>query len=162
MNFKMCKLLFVTCLLALVIRASSAVVRDEKSNVPDVVLSGDSNETPIVRAVNIDIGIDVLGIGQAIGGAISSAENRDAFVKNVLNTVWYGAGERYNVMVFNLNVDHEERLSGVQFYGSVNYDGIIYGIWVFESGTFENKGDGGYINWAFRGWFERDGGYVKF
>ncbi|MBJ3792196.1 stress protein, partial [Bacillus sp. OA1] len=33
---------------------------------------------------------------------------------------------------------------------------------VFEDGEFTNKGDGGWINWAFRGWFDRDGGHVKF
>lgn len=112
--------------------------------------------------VGIDVGIDLLGIGQAISDAITAAENRDAFVKNLLNTAWYAAGEKYNVMVFNLDVDHDENLENVQLYGSSTYEGIIYGIWVFESGTFENKGDGGYINWAFRGWFERDGGFVSF
>ncbi len=38
----------------------------------------------------------------------------------------------------------------------------LFGIWVFEDGEFTNKGDGGWINWAFRGWFDRDGGHVKF
>ena len=26
---------------------------------------------------------------------------------------------------------------------------------VFDSGRVVNKGDGGYINWAFQGWFDR-------
>lgn len=158
----MSKLLFVTCFLVLVIKSWGAAVQDEKNNVADVVVSGGDNELSVVRAVNVDIGLDILGIGESIGGAISAAQNRDAFVINVRNTVWYNAGQRYNVMVFNLNVAHEERFSGVKFYGSVNYNGIIYGIWVFESGTFKNNGDGGYINWAFRGWYDRDGGYVRF
>ncbi|MCM3738638.1 stress protein, partial [Bacillus cytotoxicus] len=25
-----------------------------------------------------------------------------------------------------------------------------------------NQGDGGWINWAFRGWFDRNGNHVKF
>ncbi|MFP3821487.1 stress protein, partial [Bacillus sp. SIMBA_008] len=33
---------------------------------------------------------------------------------------------------------------------------------VFEDGSFTNKGDGGWINWAFRGWFDRDGDHVEF
>lgn len=38
----------------------------------------------------------------------------------------------------------------------------IYGIWAFENGEFTNKGDGGWINWAFKGSFDRDGSHVKF
>ncbi|MCY9376009.1 hypothetical protein MOF34_12935 [Bacillus sp. T17B1] len=34
-------------------------------------------------------------------------------------------------------------------------------IWVFEDGSFTNKGDGGWINWAFRGWFDRDDSTVE-
>ncbi|MCY9402193.1 stress response protein YvgO, partial [Bacillus haynesii] len=26
-----------------------------------------------------------------------------------------------------------------------------------ESGQFTNQGDGGWINWAFKGWFDRNG-----
>lgn len=114
------------------------------------------------REVSINFDFDILGIANTIAGAISSSENRDAFVKNLSYTAFYSAGSRFNVMVFNLNVDHDYSLQGVYAYGSANYDGIIYGIWVFEEGTFVNKGDGGYINWAFIGWFDRNEGSVTF
>lgn len=32
---------------------------------------------------------------------------------------------------------------------------------VFESGQFTNHGDGGWVDWGFRGWYERNGGHVK-
>lgn len=44
------------------------------------------------------------------------------------------------------------------YYDSVEYDGITFGIWVFEDGTFVNNGDGGYINWTFVGSFDREEG----
>ncbi|OJH61898.1 stress protein, partial [Bacillus subtilis] len=50
----------------------------------------------------------------------------------------------------------------VQCCGRTVYDGISYGIWVFEDGTFTTKGDGGWINWDFRGWFDRDVSTVAF
>lgn len=114
------------------------------------------------RAVDLSVDIDVLGISEAIAGAISSAQNREGFVKNVRNTAFFKADAKYNVMVFNLSQAHRDRFQGVKLYASATYGDIVYGIWVFESGTFYNDGDGGYINWAFRGWFDRDGGEVRF
>ncbi len=102
-------------------------------------------------SVGVDFSIDVVEMSKAIARAAKSARNRGAFVRNVLNTVYFEAGQRYNVMVFNLAVAHRSRLSGVQYYKSRKYNGLIYGIWVFKGGEFYNQGDGGFINWAFRG-----------
>ncbi len=112
--------------------------------------------------VGLNVNLDVLGIANQIADAIKSAQNRDGFVKNLMESSFYASGQKYNVMVFNLSQEYEDHLNGVQFYGSAVYDGITYGIWVFEDGTFTNKGDGGWINWAFRGWFDRDGSTVAF
>jgi len=121
--------------------------------------------------VGLSVNVDLLGIANQIRSDIKSAQNRSGFVKNLANTVYYAArfaakrhnlGKRYHVMVFNLNQNYQERFKGVVFYGSAVYDGIHYGIWVFESGEFINQGDGGWINWAFIGRFDKNGGYVKF
>lgn len=117
---------------------------------------------PLELGASLNIDVDVLGIGQAIASGVSANQNREGFVKNLMETAFYSAKEQYNVMVFNLSQDYEDRFNGVQLYGSANYDSVVYGIWVFEDGEFANKGDGGYINWAFRGWFDRDGSHVKF
>lgn len=114
------------------------------------------------KDVGLNIDVDLLGIGNSIADAIKSAQNRDGFVKNLMESSFYASGQKYNVMVFNLSQEYEDHFNGVQFYGSAVYDGITYGIWVFEDGSFTNKGDGGWINWAFRGWFDRDGNHVKF
>lgn len=113
-------------------------------------------------AINLDISVDLLGIGNAIASSVTAGQNREGFVKNLMNTAFYSAGQRFNVMVFNLSQPYDERFRGVQLYASANYSGVIYGIWVFEDGEFTNQGDGGWINWAFRGWFDRDGGHVVF
>lgn len=114
------------------------------------------------RAVDLSVSIDVLGIANNISNAISTAQNREAFVKNLTSVAFYQASSRYNVMVFNLGQAHRDHLQGVKLYASANYVDIVYGIWVFESGTFYNDGDGGFINWAFIGRFNRDGGSVYF
>ncbi|WP_346997255.1 stress protein [Bacillus velezensis] len=114
------------------------------------------------KDVGLNIDVDLLGIGNSIADAIKSAQNRDGFVKNLMESLFYASGQKYNVMVFNLSQEYEDHFNGVQFYGSAVYDGITYGIWVFEDGSFTNKGDGGWINWAFRGWFDRDGDHVEF
>ncbi|ARW40539.1 MULTISPECIES: hypothetical protein [Bacillus] len=114
------------------------------------------------KDVGLNIDVDLLGIGNSIADAIKSAQNRDGFVKNLMESSFYASGQKYNVMVFNLSQEYEDHFNGVQFYGSAVYDGITYGIWVFEDGSFTNKGDGGWINWAFRGWFDRDGDHFEF
>ncbi|MFN2745743.1 MULTISPECIES: hypothetical protein [Bacillus] len=113
-------------------------------------------------AIDLSIGLDLLGIGNSIRDAIVQSNNRSGFVKNCMETAFYSAGQRYNVMVFNLSQGYHNGLRGVKFYGSANYHGVIYGIWVFESGQFTNQGDGGWINWAFKGWFDRNGQTVTF
>ncbi|MEU5209511.1 stress protein [Streptomyces sp. NPDC020742] len=125
-----------------------------------------AGESPVSVGANanVNFNIDVLGIANKIEASIKTAQNREGFVKNLRESAFYAAGGQYNVMVHNLSQGYEDHLNGVKAYGSATYDGVIYGIWVFEDGEFTNQGDGGYINWAFRGWFDRpdNGGYVKF
>jgi hypothetical protein len=113
-------------------------------------------------SANLDVSVDVLGITNLIISSIKSSRDRGGFVKNVMNTAFYGSEQRYNVMVFNLSQNYRQSFRGVKFYGSAVYDGVTFGIWVFEDGEFLNQGDGGWINWAFSGWFDRNDKYVRF
>ncbi|MED2911853.1 MULTISPECIES: stress protein [Bacillus] len=153
--------------------SASAASQSEHPNAPHVSpvanpLEGKLSQTADqnVKAAGVDAGlnvnVDVLGISDRIAEAVKSDQNRTGWVKNVMETTFYASGQKYNVMVFNLNQEYEDRFNGVQFYGSAVYDGITYGIWVFEDGSFDNKGDGGWINWAFRGWFDRDNQHIEF
>jgi hypothetical protein len=114
--------------------------------------------------VGAAVALSQLGVelGKTIASAVKSSRNRGGFVKNLMNSAFYTAGQRYNVMVCNLSLNYIDQLNGVKFYQSAVYDGVTYGIWIFESGQFTNKGDGGWINWAFRGRYQRNGGYVRF
>lgn len=69
----------------------------------------------------------------------------------------YAARGSSNVMVFNMSQPYERNISEIKFFKQANYQGVFYGIWIFKSGTFTNKGDGGFINWAFNGRFQRSG-----
>ncbi|QOS99841.1 stress protein [Brevibacterium sp. JNUCC-42] len=109
-------------------------------------------------SANLNVTMDGIGIANKIRYAIDYYANRPGFVKNVMESTFHYAGQQYNVMVSNLNQGYVKQISGVKFYGSINYNGINYGIWVFEEGEFANQGN----NWAFRGWFDLDGGHVKF
>lgn len=110
---------------------------------------------------NINVSVDVYQIGKAIADAVNANQNRPGFVKNLMETASFKL-PHHNVMVFNLNQEYSKSLNGLVFYGSAVYDGITFGIWGFYDGEFTNHGDGGWINWAFTGWFERFGGVVKF
>ncbi|WP_084509462.1 hypothetical protein [Paenibacillus assamensis] len=95
-------------------------------------------------------------------GDITTMNAREQFVKDTLyfyNNKW---GNRYNVLVFNTQLGYERSFHGVKESAIVSYGSINYYVWVFENGTFRNKGDGGWINWAFLGNFTRNGSYVQF
>lgn len=113
-------------------------------------------------SVNLEVGVDVLGIAGAIASSVNASQNREGLVKGLMKEAYFKAGQKYNVMVFNLNQNYDENFNGVKFFAKTNYNGITYGIWAFESGDFTNQGDGGWINWAFKGQFDRNGSHVKF
>lgn len=113
-------------------------------------------------APNTNVNFDVLGIANAIINAVNANANRSGFVKGVMESTFYAAGGKYNVMVFNLSQNYKDQFKGVKTFATTTRDGVVYGIWVFESGTFTNLGDGGWDNWAFRGWFDRQDKFVTF
>lgn len=117
-----------------------------------------------VGAAGTAVALGQLGVelGKTIASAVNSSRNRSGFVKNLSNSAYYATRKRYNVMVCNLSLNYIEQLNGVKFYQSAVYSGVTYGIWVFESGQFTNKGDGGFINWSFMGRFQRNGNSVRF
>ena len=106
--------------------------------------------------VSLDVSIDPLKIADKIEKAVNSNASRKSFVKNLMESTFQAAGREYNVMVFNLAQDYDDNFNDVVFYGSGIVDDITFGIWAFRDGEFTNSGDGDYINWAFRGWYDRD------
>ncbi|MBP2078806.1 stress protein [Oceanobacillus polygoni] len=119
---------------------------------------GGSTGSAEAAEVGGEVTVDPVAIGEAIADAKKSADNRSGFVKGAREKAFYEADQQYNVMVMNLSQGYNaNQLQGVQYFDTVDYDGITFGVWVFEEGTFVNEGDGGYDNWAFRGWFERTG-----
>jgi hypothetical protein len=104
-----------------------------------------------------------------IVGAINAEKNREAWVRALLEQTRSRTKGKVNVMVFNLQQSFEfNPPNGTFKFKQATFDGgaggkITYGVWIFHSpGVFKNKGDGGFINWAFYGSFHRDGGTVTF
>jgi len=109
--------------------------------------------------VDFNVSIDPFAIGQAIANAVNLNQERGAFTDNLVETAFFQAGQKYNVLTVNMG-QHPQTggLNDVVFYASVTYgDGTIFGIWCFKDGEFTHDGDGGWINWAMKGWFDRDG-----
>jgi hypothetical protein len=101
--------------------------------------------------------VDPVALGDLVGQATKTAANREGFVKNVSYQAFFNAGQQqYNVVVMNLSQGHDPtQLNGIVGYTDAQYDGVTYGVWIFEDGTFVNEGDGGYINWAAYGLIDR-------
>ncbi|HEY9867210.1 MAG TPA: hypothetical protein V6D21_23750 [Candidatus Obscuribacterales bacterium] len=113
-------------------------------------------------AIGLNVDVDVLGIADRIASAVDGGSDRSGFVKGLMESAVHQAGDQYNVMVFNLGNDYERSFNGIQFFATAPYQNLTFGIWIFEDGDFTNKGDGGWINWAFSGVFDRHDKYVKF
>jgi hypothetical protein len=82
--------------------------------------------------------------------------DRSTCVGNIAREAYRQAGGRRNVMVFNLQQAYEHNLQGDDFRRA-SCNGVPFGVWTFRSGTFTNRGDGGFINWTFIGKFRRTG-----
>jgi hypothetical protein len=112
---------------------------------------------------------DQANLQTALSNAVKNNLNMDSWPKTMCDRANNYYNKRYNVMVFNTN----QTFDASQLYGVKNSTQVIlyqtlrtkpagltghrYFIWVFDSGTFVNKGDAGSINWAFAGNFKRSG-----
>ncbi|MPQ33242.1 hypothetical protein E4V42_17610 [Clostridium estertheticum] len=110
--------------------------------------------------VNFNVNVDVLGIANKIAASISRNNfngQRAAFCKNLMETTFYAAGGRYNVVVMDLSQNYSHKISGVKMYAGYQFDGTTYGVWVFDKNQpkgsyFRNDGRRGWDHWAARGW----------
>ncbi|MEW1722827.1 stress protein [Streptomyces sp. NPDC093109] len=112
-----------------------------------------------VASALVDITKKILSI---VTDAIERKQNREGYVKSLMEGSFYQANQRYNVMIIKNSNKISHSLKGVVYDAKVSGIHGTYRVLVFESGKFTNHGDGGYINWAFRGWFDRNGMTVNF
>jgi hypothetical protein len=86
---------------------------------------------------------------------VETNNNREGWLQSLQNAAWFQFDEGKNVMVIKAD-QYEGNLQGVQLDAIYKYPGLPdMRVLVFDSGTVTNTGDGGYINWAFQGWFDR-------
>ncbi|MFI5618640.1 stress protein [Streptomyces sp. NPDC051567] len=168
MTRKRIAIMIVSSVAAAGILLPSAAAHAAEAPAPKSVVSVQAAVPGEVGALGakVDVASAVLDITQKIinivTNAIERGQNREGYVKSLMEGGFYEAGQRYNVMVINDSVSHSTNLHGVVYDARVSGIHGKYRVLVFESGTFTNHGDGGWINWAFRGWFDRNGGNVTF
>jgi hypothetical protein len=130
---------------------------------PPVTISNEMAATSIGIDVFTKV-VDATGkIYQIVSDAIEQNQNRSGYVKALTEGTFYDTRQQYNVMVINTGNRYSANLQNIVYEANVRASGYpTFRIIVFSSGTFTNHGDGSYINWAFRGWFTRDGMTVNF
>lgn len=121
-----------------------------------LTLLGATSPTSAQVGASVNANIDVNKVYGDITNGIRSLKNRDACVKGASEIAYSAVNQRYNVIVFNLSNDYSANLPGAVFK-QIQCAGLEFGVWIFQEGTFINKGDGGFINWAFQGNFKRTG-----
>lgn len=121
--------------------------------------SSDDAPEPVVSVHKAD-GVNGVEIAHAV--AQIRTDDRGQFTQDAVKAAFDHDGGDYNVIIQNLAQGYDAKLDHVRFYASVRYGAVNYGLWISEKGDFTNIGDGGYINWAFHGWFDREDKTVHF
>lgn len=124
--------------------------------------SANSVASSVDGSVNLNIDVNAL-IGLIVN-AINSSSDRGAFTRSSLEKLISGTRGQHNIMVYNMHQDYDFNPNREwSWYTDQVFQGIRYGFWVFRGPVrFVNKGDGGWINWAFFGNFNRNGNTVDF
>lgn len=113
--------------------------------------------------------VDVLKINAAIKEVARTSPDRGSFTRSsvvraagILLRDGRSIGSVYNVLIFNREVRQKHALNQVVYRQAFGSAGRTYDLWIFRDGWFHNEGDGGWINWAFTGSFDKSGGFVQF
>jgi len=85
-------------------------------------------------------------------------ESRSGFMRGILYEVQFQTEELCNVIIFNLNKEHEKGLTGVTYFKAYNYEGATFGVWVAAGGFFKNKAwFFKEAHWGFGGSYSKNG-----
>lgn len=106
-----------------------------------------------------NVNFDPVAIGNAIRDAVNDQDDRGGAVRAALDVASAQSG--VNVAVANKNQDVSS--SGEVWAEHLDIKGGSYVVYFYDrEGSIENNGDGGWINWGFKGTFDRDGQTVTF
>lgn len=116
---------------------------------------------------SVDVASAYLGVANQILDLVvqqvETNDNREGVVNSLLEGTWYKHDQSKNVLVMKADHPYTADLQGVGMDAVYHIDGYPdFRVVVFDSGTVTNNGDGGYINWAFQGWFDRQDMTVSF
>ncbi|MCO1574224.1 hypothetical protein M8C13_00435 [Crossiella sp. SN42] len=115
-----------------------------------------------VEAINTTLKLTTQ-LNRIITNAVDRHENREGYVKSIVLGAFYEAGQRYNVLVIKYRHKYTANLQNVVYDAKVSADGYpAFRVVVFSSGQVVNNSDGGWENWGFKGWFDRNGNTVTF
>ena len=126
-------------------------------------VGGAVHTTFVIMAGAFGLDAALSGVSMGLGELIDKAKQdgkRSDFTQMTVNSLM-ADNEGFNVMICCTECDPQ--LDNVKLHlEDQEYGFATYQVWVFESGTFDLKGDGGLINWCFGGSFDRDGKHVEF
>ncbi|KAL0478282.1 hypothetical protein AKO1_008524 [Acrasis kona] len=111
----------------------------------------------------LSITLDLNQLAESIIEKNKSAKKREALVHAVINYFQFVLQKsKGNEIIMNLEQSYDQvGLRDMCMYETIKIEGILYGVWIFGHGTFENKGYGSYLNWGVWGVFDRDEGSGK-
>lgn len=141
-------------------RIGAVVASATLISVSTLTFSSTTSPASAQVGASVSANVDVNKVYGDITRGVLSLKNRDACVKAASEIAYSAVNQRYNVMVFNLSNDYSANLPGAIFK-QIQCAGKEFGVWIFKEGRFINKGDGGFINWAFQGNYKRTGNQGK-
>ncbi|MBM6402840.1 hypothetical protein JQN72_01090 [Phycicoccus sp. CSK15P-2] len=119
--------------------------------------AGPASAEDVTVSIHKADGVDGVKVAAAIDA--QSDRSRGDFVRESVAAAFDAAGGNHTVVMSNLSPVPDASFSSddTRLYANVKYGDVYYGMWIVDGGSFTRNGDGGYINWAFKGWYDRDG-----
>ncbi|MEO6088478.1 MAG: hypothetical protein ABIQ18_35740 [Umezawaea sp.] len=127
----------------------------------------ESVATSAAKGVKVEASTTALTLTTQITRIVTTAvdrhENREGYIRSIVNGAFYEAGQRYNVLVIKFRHQYTASWTNLVYDAKISADGYpAFRVVVFGSGQIVNNSDGGAQNWGFKGWFDRDGARVTF
>lgn len=104
----------------------------------------------------------ITGVSGLVSGNTNDQNFRNGWTQQNLGTVTAANPKKNVIIVFP---PHDQNLQGSKYQQLVcktPTQTLSYDCYIFDSGDFTLKGDGGYLNWAFAGNFTRNGNKLTF
>ncbi|TJZ99963.1 hypothetical protein FA950_29215 [Bacillus thuringiensis] len=106
---------------------------------------------------NMTVSSDMLGITKKLSNVLQNTTFKNV-TREITDQTFSLTNSRYNVMMITTDSNFHYQFQDIKFHASLNYYGMNYDVYVFESGIFDkyNHVETQPWAWAYKGWIKNE------